>query len=151
MNKYRVEIDWLNKLYDDIYYNELKNSEHALDIISSLIADKESKSVINEDKNISSIVIEVSEELADILEIENLTECYNFIIDKIEQIQNGELDEILKEEYFPDLYDLEEDTEFSDNDLNGIYEDIDSIDEEDLYMNEFLEENLDSDNLKRKF
>lgn len=145
MDKYRIEIDWLNKLYDDIYYNELDESEHALDIITSLIADKESKPIVNENKNLVTIIIEISEDLADLFDSEDLTECHNFIIDKIDQVQNRELDDTLREEYFPELYDLEEDTELSTNDLDNMSEEIVPIDEETISINEVLEEELKSD------
>jgi hypothetical protein len=117
MEKNRVQIDWLNKLYDDIYYSELEDSEHSLDIISNLISDKEIKSTNKEDKNLVGIIIEVTEELVEILEGEDLNQSAEFISQKIEEIQNGEFDEAFREEYFPDFYDLEEDEEIPYEDL----------------------------------
>ncbi|MBS4537113.1 hypothetical protein GOQ27_01485 [Clostridium sp. D2Q-11] len=150
MDKYRVQIDWLNKLYDDIYFSELEDNEHAMDIISTLIADKEVKPITTEEKNLTSIIIEVSEELAELFDSEGLTECYNFIVDKIEKVQDGELDEALREEYFPDLFDLEKDTEISDDDFDEIddmYVEEESIDQDDdTYIEEYPEEDDDEEN-----
>lgn len=145
MDKYRIQIDWLNKLYDDIYYSDLEDSEHALDIITSLISDKEVKPVINDDKNLAGIIIEVSEELADLFDNEGLTACYNLIINKIEKVQDGELDDDFREEYFPDLYDLEEDDEITDEE----YVDIDSTVDDDTYVDEYPpEDNENEDDLE---
>ncbi|NBI05682.1 hypothetical protein [Senegalia massiliensis] len=129
MEKNRVQIDWLNKLYDDIYYSDLEDSEHSLDIISNLISDKEIKSTNKEDKNLVGIVVEVTEELVEFLESEDLNQSAEFISQKIEEIQNGEFDEAFREEYFPDFYDLEKDEEIPYEDLTV---DIDINEDEDI-------------------
>lgn len=129
MEKNRVQIDWLNKLYDDIYYSDLEDSEHSLDIISNLISDKEIKSTNKEDKNLVGIVVEVTEELIEFLESEDLNQSAEFISQKIEEIQNGEFDEAFREEYFPDFYDLEKDEEIPYEDLTV---DIDINEDEDI-------------------
>lgn len=116
MYKNRIQIDWLNKLYDDIYYSELEDSEHTLDIITNLISSKEVK-FQEEEKSLVAVVIEVTEELASLLESEELLESYNFITKRIEEIQMGDFDNAFREEYFPDFYDLEKDEEIPYEDL----------------------------------
>ncbi|MGO1713308.1 MAG: hypothetical protein ACTH0B_07335 [Senegalia sp. (in: firmicutes)] len=116
MYKNRIQIDWLNKLYDDIYYSELEDSEHTLDIITNLISSKEVK-FQEEEKSLVAVGIDDTEELASLLESEELLESYNFITKRIEEIQMGDFDNAFREEYFPDFYDLEKDEEIPYEDL----------------------------------
>lgn len=129
MYKNRIQIDWLNKLYDDIYYSELEDSEHTLDIITNLISSKEVK-FQEEEKSLVAVVIEVTEELASLLESEELLESYNFITKRIEEIQMGDFDNAFREEYFPDFYDLEKDEEME---IEIDMEELDDEDEIDEY------------------
>ncbi|MGO1367970.1 hypothetical protein [Senegalia sp. (in: firmicutes)] len=129
MYKNRIQVDWLNKLYDDIYYSELEDSEHTLDIITNLISSKEVK-FQEEEKSLVAVVIEVTEELASLLESEELLESYNFITKRIEEIQMGDFDNAFREEYFPDFYDLEKDEEME---IEIDMEELDDEDEIDEY------------------
>lgn len=129
MYKNRIQVDWLNKLYDDIYYSDLENSEHSLDVITNLISNKEIKLQDNEEKNLVAVVVEITEELADLLESEDLTESYNFIVKRVEEIQRGEFDDAFREEYFPDFYDLEKDEEIPYEDLAMDIEEIEENNE----------------------
>ena len=108
MNRSTIQIEWLNKLYDDIYYNEFKDGECALDLITELIAHKEENTDSSIETNLISAIVEVCEELAQLYENEELDDCHKFIVTKIDKIQSGDLDKELKEEYFPDFYSLDD-------------------------------------------
>lgn len=138
MKKNSIQVNELNKLYDELYYSTLDDVESSLDIITNLISEKE----LNEDKSevvelpdIIDAIIEVLEEVAELFDSEGLIDEYSFTREKIEKIQSGELDDIIKDEY--NNYDDEiEDTLMSDD-----YEDdIDIFEnEEEDYGNDYYD------------
>ncbi|WP_069649283.1 hypothetical protein [Caloranaerobacter ferrireducens] len=102
MDKNKIQVNELNRLYDEIYYSNNNDVEQALELISNLISEKEyeeSGIEVNDLSDIIHIAIETLEEISEIFDNEGLIDSYNFVIEKLENLQNGELDDILEEEY----------------------------------------------------
>ncbi|KGG81339.1 hypothetical protein Y919_00875 [Caloranaerobacter azorensis H53214] len=102
MDKNKIQVNELNRLYDEIYYSNNNDVEQALELISNLISEKEyeeSGIEVNDLSDIIHIAIETLEEISEIFDSEGLIDSYNFVIEKLENLQNGELDDIIEEEY----------------------------------------------------
>jgi hypothetical protein len=102
MKKNSIQVNELNKLYDELYYSTLDDVESSLDIITNLISEKEfneDKSEVVELPDIIDAIIEVLEEVAELFDSEGLIDEYSFTREKIEKIQSGELDDIIEDEY----------------------------------------------------
>ncbi|WP_427339501.1 hypothetical protein [Caloranaerobacter sp. DY30410] len=102
MDKNKIQVNELNKLYDEIYYSNNSDVEQALELISNLISEKEyeeSGIEVNDLSDIIHIAIETLEEISEIFDSEGLVDSYNFVIEKLESLQNGELDDVIEEEY----------------------------------------------------
>ena len=122
MDKNKIQVNELNKLYDEIYYSNNNDVEQALELISNLISEKEyeeSGIEVNDLSDIIHIAIETLEEISEIFDNEGLIDSYNFVIEKLENLQSGELDDILEEEY----------SKFFDDDFQDEYGDKSEIDE----------------------
>ncbi|KPU27907.1 hypothetical protein TR13x_00715 [Caloranaerobacter sp. TR13] len=102
MDKNKIQVNELNKLYDEIYYSNNNDVEQALELISNLISEKEfeeSGIEVNDLSDIIHIAIETLEEISEIFDNEGLIDSYNFVAEKLENLQSGELDEVIEEEY----------------------------------------------------
>lgn len=102
MDKNKIQVNELNRLYDEIYYSNNNDVEQALELISNLISEKEyeeSGIEVNDLTDIIHIAIETLEEISEIFDNEGLIDSYNFVVEKLESLQNGELDDIIEEEY----------------------------------------------------
>ncbi|QIB26347.1 hypothetical protein [Caloranaerobacter azorensis] len=102
MDKNKIQVNELNRLYDEIYYSNNNDVEQALELISNLISEKEyeeSGIEVNDLSDIIHIAIETLEEISEIFDSEGLIDSYNFVVEKLESLQNGELDNVIEEEY----------------------------------------------------
>lgn len=136
MNKVKIELNELNKLYDEIYYSNSENIEVALDVISNIISEKELED--EEDfifglSNIIDVIVEVLDEVSEVFYNEGLYDTSNYIKDKIDKIQSGKNDDVIENTYINYLIEDGED-DFNDDELYSIDEEYDADDQyEDEY------------------
>lgn len=147
MFKNVIEINELNKLYDEIYYGTFDEVESTLDILTNCISEKEYQEFEFHPKimeDVMDIIIELYDEIIEVLDDEGISEIKNFISDKKDRILNREMDEVLENEYMKYLnedYDeslINEDEE----DYEDMYNDRKYNEENDDYRDE---EELDED------
>lgn len=144
MYKSEIQINELNKLYDEIYYNTYEETESALDIINNLISEKEYQEFDFIPRNLRDIVdliLDLYDELIILVEEEALSSIRDFIVERQERIANGEMDEILKNEYSKSLDENFHETLISKDDVpyKDVYENDDDSEDnkyyEDVYEN----------------
>lgn len=126
MFKNEIEINELNKLYDEIYYGTFDEVESALDILTNCISEKEYQEFEFNPKimeDIIDIIIELYDEIIEVLDDEGISEIKNFISEKKDRILNREMDEILENEYLKYL-DEDYDDSIINDDEDEVYEDI---------------------------
>ncbi|SCG83648.1 hypothetical protein DW1_2081 [Proteiniborus sp. DW1] len=132
MSKLKIQLNELNKLYDEIYYSSFDNVEVALDIISNITSEKElddEEEYVFSLTDIADVIIEVLEEVAEALEIESIYDISAYIRDKIDKIQSGNIDDSIESSYINYLNeDFDED--FDEVDL---YDADDDYDEDNIY------------------
>lgn len=154
MFKNVIEINELNKLYDEIYYGTFDEVESALDILTNCISEKEYQEFefypkVMED--IMDTIIELYDEIIEILDDEGISEIKNLISEKKDRIINREMDEILENEYLKYLDEDYDDSLINDDDeeYDDIYNDRKYSDDNDDYNSEDEdyrdEEELDDD------
>lgn len=136
MSRLKIELNELNKLYDEIYYSSFDNVEVALDIISNITSEKEFED--EEDfifglSNIVDVIVEVLDEAAEIFDNEALYDISNYIRDKIDKIQSGENDDSIESTYINYLSE-DYDEDFEDEEL---YEEDEDYGEDDLYEDDY--------------
>lgn len=128
MDKNKIQINELNKLYDEIYYSNLDNIEYALDVITNLISQKEYEDTASNISGLSNIIdaiIEIFEEVAEAFDNEELMDAYYYTKEKIDKLQSGDLDKTIEDEY--EHFEEEIDDSYLDGDFN---DDITELDEE---------------------
>ena len=136
MSRLKIELNELNKLYDEIYYSNFDNIEAALDILSSITSEKEFE---DEDElvygltNIVDVITEVLDEVAEVFENEGIYDISNYIRDKIDKIQSGEYDESIESTYANYLNE-DYDEDYNDVDL---YDEDNDYEEDDLFEDEY--------------
>ena len=148
MLKNEVEINEINKLYDEIYYGTFGEVESALDILTNCISEKEYQEFEFFPKvivDIMEIIIDLYDEVIEILDDEGISEIKTFIADKKDKILNRKMDEILENEYIKYLDEDYDDTHIDDNkvEYEVIYDDgeykgdaVYNVPEEDLSKEE---------------
>ena len=112
MDKTKIEVNELNKLYYEIYYSSLDGIEQALEVISSIILEKEfiySEDSISDFSEIIDCVVKILDETAEIMDSEELYEVGNYIREKADRIHAGELDDIIENDYINCFDDYEYD------------------------------------------
>jgi len=136
MSKLKIELNELNKLYDEIYYGNFDNIETALEIISNIISEKEFEDeddYISGMSNITDVIIEILDEVAETFDNEGLYDISSYIRDKIDRIQSGEIDDYIENTYINYLSD-DYDEIFDEDEIFGDNEDYD---EDDIYDDEY--------------
>jgi len=136
MSKLKIELNELNKLYDEIYYGNFDNIETALEIISNIISEKEFEDeddYISGMSNITDVIIEILDEVAETFDNEGLYDISSYIRDKIDRIQSGEIDDYIENTYINYLSD-DYDEIF---DEDEIFDDNEDYDEDDIYDDEY--------------
>lgn len=134
MSKLKIELNELNKLYDEIYYGNFDNIEAALEIISNIISEKEFEDeddYVSGMSNVTDVIIEILDEVAETFDNEGLYDISTHIRDKIERIQSGESDDYIENTYINYLND-DYDEMFDDDELFD-----DDYNEDDLYDDEY--------------
>ncbi|SDZ19275.1 hypothetical protein SAMN05660462_02159 [Proteiniborus ethanoligenes] len=136
MSKVKIELNELSKLYDEIYYANLEGVDVALDIISNITSEKEfedSEEPVLGLSNIVDLIVEILDEVSEAFESEGLYDILDYVKDKIDKIQSGELDEYIEDTYI-NFLDEDLDNDFDDDD--DLYND-EEYDEDDLYDDEY--------------
>ncbi len=150
MFKNEIEINELNKLYDEIYYGNFDEIESALDILTNCISEKEYQEFEFYPKNmeeITDVIIELYDEVVEVLDDEGISEIKSFVLEKKDKILNREMDEILENEYMKYL-DEDYDHELIDEDkeeYEDIYENKEYKENEDFNTEEQLKDDLEDD------
>ncbi|MTI49355.1 hypothetical protein [Sporosalibacterium faouarense] len=143
MYKSEIEINELNKLYDEIYYSSLEESEIALDVISNFISEKEYQNFEfnpRDMRDIIDVILDLYDEIIDQLDDEGMSNISSFVMDKKERINSREMDALLESEYAKYLHEDYDDALINEDEV--IYEDI--YDEsEDLDNEDTIDDNFD--------
>lgn len=154
MYKNEIEINELNKLYDEIYYGNYEEVESTLDILTNCISEKEYQEFEVFPKtmtDIMDIIIELYQEIIEVLDDEGISEIKNLVSEKKHRILNREMDEILESEYIKYL-DEDYDGTLIDDNKEGYEDDYEDAgytekddvfhtEDEDLNVEEELDEN----------
>lgn len=136
MSKLKIELNELNKLYDEIYYSNFDNVEVALDIISNITSEKEledEEDFVSGLSNIVDVIVEILDEVAEVFDNEGLYDISNYIRDKIDKVQSGENDDFIESTYINYLSE-DYDEDFEDEEL---YDEEEEYDEDDLYEDDY--------------
>lgn len=132
MSKLQIQLNELNKLYDEIYYSSFDNVEAALDIISNITSEKEfddEEDFVFSLADIVDAIIEVLEEVAEVFENESIYDINSYIRDKIDKIQSGENDDSIESTYINYL-----NNDFDEGfDEDELYDEDEDYDEDDIY------------------
>ncbi|MGF7056389.1 hypothetical protein [Brassicibacter mesophilus] len=136
MDRIKIEVSELNKLYDEIYYTSLEGIEQALEVISSIISEKEfedSGYSVSVFSDIVDSIIKILDETAEVMDSEELYDVGNFIREKADRIHAGELDDVIESNYM----NCSDDDEYDDYDDEDTYdtsnEDYDEFEDYDDY------------------
>lgn len=140
MKKVKLQINELNKLYDEVYYTNLDDIESSLEIITGLVAEKELED-LNEDiddlTDVIEAIISVLDDVADAFDSEGLDDSYEFVKDKIDKIQSGDMDDIIEMQYLRDSDDDMDDDLLEDEDYDDVDGDYDEDDMDDSDYDEY--------------
>ncbi len=102
MYKNEIDINELNKLYDEIYYSNYDEVELGLDIITSLISEKEYQEFVfspRDMEDIKEIILDLYNEVIELFDDEGLSKIRDFASDIRDRISNREMDEVIENEY----------------------------------------------------
>lgn len=135
MSKLKIELSELSKLYDEIYYSNFDNVELALDILSNITSEKEfedEEELVFGLSHIVDVIVEILDEVAEVIESEGLYDISNYIRDKIDKVQSGEIDDSIESTYINYLSE-DYDEDFDDEEL---YEE-EEYDEDELYEDDY--------------
>lgn len=136
MSKLKIELSELSKLYDEIYYSNFDNVELALDILSNITSEKEfedEEELVFGLSHIVDVIVEILDEVAEVIESEGLYDISNYIRDKIDKVQSGEIDDSIESTYINYLSE-DYDEDFDDEEL---YEEDEEYDEDELYEDDY--------------
>jgi len=135
MNRNKIKVNELNKLYDEIYYSNLEEIDLTLDLITNLISDTEFQEIFEdvvELPDIISTIIEILDEISELFDNEGLGEAFIFTKEKIDKIQSGEIDDNIENEYIK-FIEEEMDDDLLDEDYEEDEEEYEDMDEYDEY------------------
>lgn len=136
MSKLKIELNELNKLYDEIYYGSFDNVETALEIMSNITSEKEledEEELISGLSNIVDVIVGILDEVAEVFENESIYDISSYIRDKIDKIQSGENDDSIESTYINYLNE-DYDEDFTEEEL---YDEDEDYDEDDLYEDDY--------------
>ncbi len=136
MSKLKIELNELNKLYDEIYYGSFDNVEAALEIMSNITSEKEledEEELISGLSNIVDVIVGILDEAAEVFENESIYDISSYIRDKIDKIQSGENDDSIESTYINYLNE-DYDEDFTEEEL---YDEDEDYDEDDLYEDDY--------------